>query len=245
MNGVRLFCILLVLSATVLRGDHALDLARIHVEAIGGVARLREWTGMHATGRVVVSGERELAFELIAARPNRVRVVIRAEGRALLQATDGVHPPWQLEMGTTAAPRVMAVTDAREFLADAEFDDPLASGPERGYSFDYAGETEWQGRQLLKVLVTRRGEDPGFLLLDPDTYFIVLRLSKQRASSGREITLETRYGDFRPVAGIIFPHRVEVYSDGQLLRETTLTLILRIPEPLPETFEMPKGEGAP
>jgi hypothetical protein len=34
--------------------------------------------------------------------------------------------------------------------------------------------------------------------------------------------METRYEDFRPVAGVIMPHRIVVIADGKLLHKTVL-----------------------
>lgn len=218
--------------------DQAVELARIHTEAIGGLERLQQWRAMRATGRVITAGK-ELEFELIAARPNRVRVAVRADGRELVQGTDGVTP-WQQEFGAETSVRALPPAEARAFAADAEFDDPLVSGSERGYVLDYAGEVTWREQTVHKVLVTRTGEEPSFLLIDPETYFIVARVTQQTTAGGREVTNENCYDDFRPVGGVILPHHIATYLDGRLLRETVLSHVLPIMEPAAETFAMPR-----
>lgn len=234
MRPLRFVSVLLLLIVLSARAEDAEELARIHTEAIGGRERLDRWRAMRATGTVLSDGS-ELEFELIAARPNRVHVRIRSEGRELVQATDGDHA-WQFD-GATA--KALTPADARAFKADAEFDDPLASLPERGYALDFAGEVAWQERTAFKVLVTRPGEEPSFLLVDPETYFVVARVTQQTNARGRQVTLETRYDDFRPVAGILLPFQIQVFADGRLLRETVLRQVLPILEPPPETFAMP------
>jgi len=238
----EIFWALALCAGAIVHADQASDLARIHKEAIGGAARLEALHALRATGRVVTAG-RELAFEMIAARPNRVRITMQAEGRTLVQGFDGAAAPWRLEPEKSAAVE-MTEAEAHDFRADAEFDDPLINAMERGYTLDFAGETEWQKTRALKILVTHRDAAPSVLLLDPDTYSIVARRTTQRMMSGREVTIETRYSDFRPVAGVIFPNRIEVFAEGRLLRETVLTNVEAIAEPPPEVFAKPVTRAA-
>ncbi len=213
-----------VLAAAGLRADTADDVARIHTEAIGGKVRMSRMTSLQAAGRVLIDG-REMSFKLIAERPNRLRMETQVQGKRVIQATDGVAPPWQLN--PDASPPVatdLTGDEAQEFAADSEFDDPLVDYAARGYALDYAGEHMVGGRRVIKLLVTRRLVRSYFLLLDAETYFIV---SKQatRTRGGREVPIETRYDDFRPVAGVILPHRYAVYADGRLLHETILEMV--------------------
>lgn len=225
------------------RAEEVDELARIHTEAIGGRARLAKIEALRARGRVVAAGQ-TLEFELIAQRPNRVRVAMRAGARELVQIADGSGCAWRIEPDeVTGAEKTvtMVPADAREFTADAEFDDPLASLPERGYQLDSAGETEWEGRRVWRVLLTRNDVAPSYLLVDPETYFILARIRQRRLPSGREVAEDTIYGDFRPVAGVIFPFRVQTRVDGRLTRETVLLNVEPIPPPPAGTFTVPAG----
>ena len=202
--------------------DQAVDLARLHTEAIGGAARIAQFSALQSTGSVRI-GERTLRIGLVAQRPNRVRTIVQAEGSMLTQAYDGVNPPWQIDSSAKSPePQLMGEAAAREFAGDAEFDDPLVSPPERGYSVDYAGTTEVNGRRIFRLLVTRKFTETFELELDGETYFIIRRLSTRWQPGGREIELETRFADFRPVAGVIVPFRIAVYAGDRLLHETVL-----------------------
>ncbi len=236
MRGVRRILFLFLAGSAIARADQIEDLVRIHREAMGG-GQLQACRAIEARG-TVIAGRQELKFEMVAARPNRVRLTLRSENRTLIQAMDGVEPAWLADSVKKEA-RPMNDADAREFAVDAEFDDPLVGGAARGFTLDFAGETLWESRRVLKVLVTRRDTAPSFLLLDPDTYFILARLTKRKEPSGRETTIETRYEDFRPVSGVIFAHRILVLVEGKRLRETVLTEIHAIAEPPPEIFVRP------
>lgn len=234
---IRNFLLLFILTA-VASADTADDIARIHTEAIGGRKRMNQLTTLQASGRVAIDG-RELTFRLIAARPNRLRMESMSGGRRIIQATDGVTPPWQ-QLPDANPPVVTELKgeEAREFAADAEFDDPLIDHAARGYALDYAGETTIDGRRLLKLLVTRRLVDSYLLFVDAETYFIV-RKEGTRIRNGTEVKVVTTYGDFRPVGGVILPHRFVASTEERVLHETVLESVTpNVPVP-PGSFERP------
>lgn len=241
MLRVRIFfAVCFYLCGGVLRAESLDELMQLHREAIGGATRLEALVAMRAQGHVVTGGQ-TLEFELIAQRPNRVRITMRGDGRTLVQGCDGTNAAWRWEPGKSQSAAPMKAAEGREFAADAEFDDPLASSEDRGYRLDFAGRLAWRDRQVMKILVTRRDMAPAFLLVDPDTFFIVARLTSRRLPSGRELAVETRYDGYRPVAGVILPHRVETFVDGQRTGELVLTTVQSIVPPPAETFTLPAG----
>ncbi|MFI5357245.1 MAG: hypothetical protein ACHQ4G_07915 [Opitutales bacterium] len=223
-------------SARAVEADH---LARIHVEAIGGMERLRALTSLRVTGVVYIDGRR-LQFTMLAQRSNRVRIETRLGEHVLVQATDGKNPPWQVKPAAgSPAPSVLTGFEAREFAADAEFDDPLVDYAAKGYALDYAGETTWDGRKSFKLLVTRRLVDSYYLVVDAETYFITGKLATRQLEDGTTAQIVTRYEDFRPVAGVIMPFRIVVQAEGKPLHETDLqTMDANVPVP-PGSFTMP------
>jgi len=229
---------LLPLAAT--RADQAADIARIHLEAIGGRARLAALVGLRVSG-IVVLGQRRVRFTMMAARPNRVRLETEDGGRTLVNASNGVEPPWEFDTGKWPPRyRDMEESAARGFTADAEFDDPLVAGPARGFTLDYGGEVEVDGRKLLRVLVTRKLTESFSVLVDEETYFIVLRVEARTTAGGRKRQIVTRYDDFRPVEGVLLPHRVTLEADGQVQQQMTMERIEANPEVTDETFTRPK-----
>jgi len=237
MRAFRLVALFLLLVPG-LRADSAEDVARIHLEAIGGKLRMNLLRTLRAAGRVNIDG-RVLTFRLLAERPNRLRMETQSGHRRLIQATDGVSAPWQLDPDAKPA-RVTLLEgeEAREFAADAEFDDPLVDFAARGYSIDYAGETQVGDRRAIRLLVTRRLVDSFQLLVDAETYFILRKVSV-RVRQGREVKVEITYDDHRPVAGIIIPHRYLTHADGRLLHETILESVeANAPVP-PDSFTPP------
>lgn len=222
------------------RADQAADIAQIHLEAIGGRKRLEALQGLRMAG-VVVVGEKRLRFTMICARPDRVRLETEQGGRTLVHASDGVEPPWEFDTGTWPPRyRDMDAAAARGFTADAEFDDPLVAGPARGFALDYAGEMEVDGKKYLRVLVTKSLVNTFALLIDEETYFIMMRVEERTTPSGRKRKIVTRYDDFRPVEGVLLPHKVTLLTDGRIEQQMIMEKIETNPEVTAETFTRPK-----
>lgn len=239
---MRFFAFLgVLLLAGPLRADPMADIVRFHIAAMGGEDRIAELASLRAKG-VVRSGGHELAFEMVAQRPNRIRITTRAEGRTLIQGWDGLAEPWRFEPEKSSEAQRMGPTEARTFAADAEFDDPLIGGDARGYALDYAGEIEWQGRPALRVLVTRPGDPAHTLIVDHRTYFILARVVDWPQPSGATAREVTRFSDFQPVEGVILPFRIEMRVNDQLVQETVLSEVVPAPNPPAGTFARPESQ---
>jgi hypothetical protein len=188
----------------------------------------------------VNAGGKQVRFTLTAARPAKVRLETESGGRTLVQATDGVAQPWELDSGVSPArPRDMADAASKTFMADAEFDDPLVAGAARGFVFDYAGELMVDGRKLHRVLVTRKMVETSSLLIDDETYFIVMRIEHRTSAGGRKVQIVTHYEDFRPVDGVLLPHQITVAIDGRATQQTKITRIEPNPRFRDELFVRP------
>lgn len=241
--GMRGWCLFLtwLVACAVVRADQAADIAKIHFEVLGGKERIEALTAMRASG-FVLAGGKKLRFTLIAARPNKVRIETGAEGRSLVQVSDGVEPPWKYDTGVWPPKYVvMADADAKLLAADAEFDDPLVAGEARGFTFDYAGEVRaGEKKNYLRVLVTRKLIETFSILIDPETYFIVARVEERKSPGGRRVEIVTRYDDYRPVDSVLVPHKVTMVVDGKITQQTVIEAIEPNPTITEETFSRPK-----
>jgi hypothetical protein len=225
--------------------DRVAELARIHVEAMGGRKRIEALASFRATGHVTTAGKR-VRFTMTAARPDKIRVETEQGGRTLVQASDGVEPPWEFDTGTWP-PRYVPMKEnvAETFTDDSEFDDPLITGAKRGHTIEYAGELKVGNKALIRLLVTRNFTDNFSILIDPSTYLIVGRVEQRTSAGGRPIQITTRFEDFRPVDGVLLPHAIIVSTDGRVTHETKIEQIVANPKLTDDTFTRPKRPGEP
>lgn len=222
--------------------DLAADLARISVEAAGGAKAHAALRSFRAVG-VTKVGDQELSFILHAERPNRLRIETLGDAGTLVRGFDGVHAPWR-RSGLFDAPQRLAAGEERGFARDAEFEQPLHDWERRGLSLDYAGEANLEGRTCRKLLVVARDSRMTTLYLDDETRLVVRRDETRRLKGGREIVIETHYGDYQETAGVLLPRRLRVVVDGKTANETRIETINANPD-LPAGFFAPPAPDWP
>ena len=227
--------------SAMLRADIVDDLMRIHIEALGGNEAVSEMRALRAIGQSDFGGQR-MRFVMWAARPNRIRIESIDATRTQTQAWDGDTNPWRQTRGPTgrSAPERMTAAEAKQFSADANFDDVLIDAREHGGSLDYAGEGEVEGKPTQKILVTRNFFDQTVVRLDVATYLIVQQERVKDEGTARETHVVTRFFDYRAVAGVLLPHRLVVTSGGREWITTTLEKVDANPLIPPDFFSMPQ-----
>lgn len=216
--------------------DFAADLARVHVEAMGGREAIEALSAMKVTGSTRIA-DQELPFFLWVRRPNYVRIeTVRDEVR-LVRAFNGRQPPWRRDSADGPVLR-LAPAEERDFVADSAFDNMLFDYANRGISLDYSGFVDLNGRRHHRLLATRNFTEQFWLYIDLSNFQLARRDAIRRAR-GREVVVETHYFDFKPVQGVMLPHRVQTKVAGELLHETVIDEIVPNPFIPPGFFDPP------
>jgi outer membrane lipoprotein-sorting protein len=198
------------IAAAPCRADRVAEIAEIHRAALGGTDRIAALHAFRSTGELRIGSVTAL-LTVTAARPNKLRVETRYSDHVVVAVFNGSTAMQR----TNDEPAQALGADAAYGLAEAaDFDDPLVAPAEDGCVVEYAGETTVDGDAVFRLLVTRRLTKTYFLAVDQRTYFIVQRLDTSNGAA----EMLTRYADYRPVAGVLMPHRVSVETPGQPAR---------------------------
>lgn len=232
--------VVVLLAVCVARADFARDLAVLHVEAVGGRERVDALRAVKMSGVTRGAGV-EIKFTLWAQRPNRIRTEVVSNGRTVVQVWDGKADPWRADSQTKNIQFLSGIV-ASEFKAQAEYDNPLLAGPDRRVSLDYLGEVEQGGHTWLKLMATQNLTETSFIFLEPTSYLID-RIEAVRRRPGAEYVLRTDYRDWRPVAGVLMPHRLVVWQNGKQVNETVIDKIEPNPPLGPDVFKLPASAG--
>ncbi|GAB5562806.1 MAG: hypothetical protein SynsKO_44530 [Synoicihabitans sp.] len=217
--------------------DLAADIGRIHIEAIGGQARVERLHSFRAAGQSRV-GDFTMDFQMWAKRPSSIRVEVMMQNQTIIQGWDGEGTPW-LQGGPNGAPQAMPADLAKRFMTESAFDTPLFNPEERGFALEYAGEDQVGDRPVVKLLATRNVTDQSTLYLAADTYFIVQQDRVRYSPGGGRVLVQTQYGDFRPVLGVIMPHRIVVKEGDQVVSDVMLSWMEPNPPLDDSEFRMP------
>lgn len=229
-NRILSACMILVMTVSA-QAQLGTEIAQKHAERAG--EKLAALKSLRAEGRTFISGEM-VPFTLIAERPNRLRVDSFSPVRRVIQGYDGGKAPWISHSEHKAgAVQAMPDADAKDYISNADFDGPLVNHAAKGYSVDYAGEDTIDGRRAYKLLMMSPSDAIFFLWVDTESHEIVKR-TVYRANKDGRVTIETFFKDFRPVAGVLQPHRIETTSNGRLI-------YVMVIDEMKANVEIPKG----
>jgi len=180
---------------------------RDHVEARGGQAKIRAIRtlvysqGIYKEGDYTGSGNGFMAFQ----RPY-FRVVGNPESPGgYMEGYDGAAWEWLSDPGVVVRTVGHAAGAARR---GADFEGSLIDWREKGSTVTLGEPAEFDGRPADRLTVTTRDGFVRHYFIDRASHLIVAeRREAPFHAFGDPVVSETRVGDHRPVAGVLFAHR--------------------------------------
>ena len=177
--------------------------------ALGGESAWAAIESLELRG-LYTSFSRTTPFRLLRKRPDLYRFEHSEAAGDLITAYDGETSWWQ-----TALPVISRATwpvepptpYRRDFALDAEFEMPCVHPGEKGHTLTVKGETRFEGEPFVELAVTRRGEIERWFI-DPVSFLPALRVA-QSTYHGYRTEQRTHFMDYRQVAGVQLPHRIE------------------------------------
>ena len=190
-----------------------------YVSARGGIQKMRALQTLRQEGRVSAGAGRNGLVSREIKRPGKVRFEFTVQGVTSVFASDGQHgwkvSPLEGETGPQPLPDEVLI-DARE---QADIDGPLVDWKSKGSQIELVGREAVVGRDAYKLKVTLKSGGVLTAYLDVESASLV-RTEATRRVRGKQVRIETTFGDYRRTGGILFPHLVEVRASGrpQVLR---------------------------
>ncbi len=181
-----------------------------YLQARGGIDRIHAVQTLRLTGRMTLPDvEAPLVLEL--KRPNRMRTEFVFQGRTGVRVYDGQKAWMILPVPGLDQAQAMSPEEARDAREQADIDlSPLVDPAAKGYAVDLLGREAGLGGKEAWRLRVRAAEGPArTMYLDARTNLVV-RIEESRTLDGKEVEFVTTVGDYRSVAGLMFPYAIEV-----------------------------------
>lgn len=189
--------------------------ARGGAEAMRAIRSLVYSRGVYREGDYTGSGKAFMAFQ----RPY-LRVVGNPESPGnFLEGYDGAAWEWYADPGIVVRTVGAAAGATRRGTL---FMGPFLDYHERGTTIAVGEPATVDGRPAHRLVVTTRDGFVRDYMLDAETYLVVAeRRSAPFHAFGDPVTSETRIGDYREVAGVLFPHRYREtdLASGEMMTE--------------------------
>jgi hypothetical protein len=190
-----------------------------YVAARGGIRKLRALRTLRQEGRVSAGAGRDGLVMREIKRPGKIRFEFTVQGVTSVFASDGQHgwkvSPLEGVMGPQPLPDEVLI-DARE---QVDIDGPLVDWKTKGSQVELVGREAVDGHDAYKLKLTLKSGGVLTAFLDVESANLI-RTEATRHLRGKQVRIETTFGDFRRTGGILFPHLFEVRAAGrpQVLR---------------------------
>jgi len=183
-----------------------------NIQARGGREKLKAVESVRMNGKMSM-GPMEAPFTLVMARPNKMRMEFTIQGMTGVQVYDG-HTGWAVMpfMGKTE-PEEIAGDDLKSLEDQADLDGALVDYKAKGHQVELLGKADLEGTPAYKLKLTKKNGDVNTIYIDAES-FLEIRTEGKTKVRGQEMEFESTPGDYKPVAGVMFPHSLENKPKG-------------------------------
>jgi len=174
-----------------------------YIEARGGYKKLKAIKTLRMTG-VYQEGNSSFSTYILWKRPAFRLVVVGPEGTAYLEGFNGKS--WEYSQQRKQLKLTSGAAEAAT-RRGAEFDESIIDYKTKGHRVKYLGREKILGLDVFHLQVNINDGWVKDYYLDAKTYLIVaLRKAMPLHAQGPAIESLTTYEDYRPVAGVLYPH---------------------------------------
>lgn len=182
------------------------DVIARHVEAHGGAARWAEVRSLKMTG-TMTSWSKKAPFTLLKTREGKYLLEGTQDEQKLEIGFDGTTAWWDNRMLQEGAQKVRGA-DLAVILRETDFPTPFFDYKEKKHEVQLIGTKSIEGRAALALELKRADGLSETWYLDPATFLEIARESPG-SDFGQPVPQQTFYEDFRTVAGLTLPYRID------------------------------------
>jgi hypothetical protein len=190
------------------------ELINKNIEAHGGVEKLKSINSIKMSGKMSMAGGMEAPFTFQKKRPDKIKIEFVIQGMTGIQAYDG-STAWTLMPFTgNKDPQRMPEEERKDIIEQADFDGPLVDYKAKGNVVEYMGKEDVEGTEAHKLKLTLKNGNVRYLFLDPETG-LEMKATAMIKREGVEASVDSFFGDYKEVNGIVFPFAIEQKIQGQ------------------------------
>ena len=221
----RVFRSALVLSLLCAAAAHAQtvdELVAKNLEAKGGAQKWNEIKSVKMTGKITMQGN-ELPLLVYAKRPNFNRQEITLPDGKVVQAFDGTTA-WVINpmMGSNT-PQAVPAAAADMMKNSADFDGALLNYKDKGHTIEFVGKEKVSDKEVYHLKVTMKGGHVQHYFLDAASGIEVKTSAEVDLGTGTKQALDTEMSNYQRVNGIMIPHLVKQFMNGNQVVQMTIT----------------------
>jgi len=194
-------------------------------ETRGGLVKLKAIKSIRMKGKLVQSMmNMDMPLELWYKKPGKIRLESTFQGRKIVQGYDGKVVWWIMPFLGSEDAQEMPKEQAKQVIDIADSMDPLVDYKEKGHTLELIGKEDLEGTEVYKLKLIKKNKEEEFYYLDVDSG-IELKTSKYMKRGENEILVESYFGDYKEVEGIMMFFQLESKANGQTAANMTFSEI--------------------
>ena len=208
--------------------------------AKGGMDKLKSVKTMRVTGKITIGPGIEAPVVIEVQRPSSARMDITVQGMTLSQGYDGTKGWMVNPLQGSKAPQELSVEDRQGLEEQADMDGPLIDYKAKGNTVELLGKEKVEGSDAYKLKVTMKNGTVRTYFIDAE-HFLEIKEESKRTVRGTEVEGDTIYGDYKEVAGMMFPHSLDIGQKGAPQRQKIVVEKIEVNVPFEASrFKMPE-----
>lgn len=176
-----------------------------HMRARGGYKKIKSIRSLRLTG-TYQEGKNAFGTYIEWKRPHFRVVVVGVPDEVYREGFNGTS--WEFAAPSSELKITPSTSDAgKAARRGAEFDESIIDYRQKGHHAEYLGKEKFDEKDAYRIRVTLKDGWVKDYYIDAKTYLIVaLRKAMPLHATGPAIESLTMYSDYRPVAGVLYPH---------------------------------------
>jgi outer membrane lipoprotein-sorting protein len=210
------------------------------IAAKGGVEKLKGIKSARMTGKMTLGPGIEAPIALEIKRPNMMRLDVTVQGIVGSQAYDGAKGWSLMPFAGSKVAMEMSAEELKMAEEQADIDGPLVDYKAKGHTIELLGKDKVEGADVYKLKVTLKNGTVRTLFIDAE-HFLEIREEARRTIRGTEMDMETIYGDYKSVDGMMMAHSIDAGVKGMPQRQKITVEKIELNVPIDDArFKMPE-----
>jgi outer membrane lipoprotein-sorting protein len=218
------------------------EIIKNNLEVRGGVEKINALKTGKMTGKMMMQTF-ELPYTMWFKKPNQVKMEMVFQGVTMTMAYDG-NMVWQISPFTGSTDPQELTGDQADQIKDTGemMDDPFIDYMKKGHKIELIGKEDLEGTEVFKLKLTRKNGQEIYYFIDAEAFIELKTSTTKKKQDGTETKIDTIYGDYKPVAGVMMPHSLSL-SINQQPMSMTLDVVEPNVELAEDFFSMPKKKS--
>lgn len=203
----------LALFAAPLPAQTADSIVARYIRGIGGMEHIQAINTVRLTGHTLAGGGVEVGILQEAKRPNKVRAEFSLQGMTGITAYDGQNGWKIMPFEGKKDAEALGEDELKAIVEEADIDGPLVNYQQKHNTIELLGTDQVEGTDVYKLKVTLPGGDFRIYYLDSESY-VPIKIERHNFIRGTEQVMESLFGNYQTVAGVLLPYSVESRQPG-------------------------------